>query len=285
MLFDGSDVGVKGNVGAVHLLDNDTLLFSIRAAASLPGVGSVDDSDIVRFDATAWGNTTTGSLSLYFDGSDVGLEKSSEDIDALSITGDNRLLISTSGSANVPGVSSTPDEDILVFTPGSLGSDTAGTWDLYFDGSDVAFNISSEDIIGLSLTDKGDLYFTTIGDFDIEGLTGNDEDVFSCVPTSLGSSTACTFAAGLYFDGSVFGLDGDDLDAISLVSWPIQPTPTPDSTLSGTPTPLATDTSTPSPSSTPTPTPHAPPTDTPTPSNTPTGAVTPTLTNTPLPTN
>jgi hypothetical protein len=48
----------------------------------VPGIaGTVDDSDIVRFEG-ALGDATTGTFSLYFDGSDVGLTASDHDVDA-----------------------------------------------------------------------------------------------------------------------------------------------------------------------------------------------------------
>ncbi|MDX1523246.1 MAG: FG-GAP-like repeat-containing protein, partial [Anaerolineae bacterium] len=42
MFFDGSDVGLSTNIGALHIVDAETLLFSVRVATSLPGLGPVD---------------------------------------------------------------------------------------------------------------------------------------------------------------------------------------------------------------------------------------------------
>jgi len=217
MVFDGSDVGVTGDVDAFYFVDADTILFSIDTQTTLPTVGLVDDFDIIRFDATALGSTTAGTLSLYFDGSDVGLSTSSSDIDAIELLPDGRLLLSTSGSPTGIGVSGAADEDILAFTPTSLGDTTAGSWAMYFEGSDVGLNTSSdEDIDGAAIAGNGNIYLTTRGNFAVTGVSGADEDVFICTPTSLGSVTACTFSPTLYFDGSQYGLDANDIDALDL---------------------------------------------------------------------
>src|SRR5690606_35856714 len=123
------------DIDAFDILDDNSLLFSILGTASLPTVGSVTNADIVRFVPTSLGTTTAGTFSWYFDGSDVGLTTSGEDIDAIDRLADGRLLISTSGSASVTGASGN-DEDIFIFTPaaGGIGDNSsAGAWALYFD--------------------------------------------------------------------------------------------------------------------------------------------------------
>ena len=70
----------------------------------------------------------------------------------LAILPDGRLLISTSGKATVPGVTA-EDEDLLLFTPavGGLGANTAGTWSLLLDGSDVGLTSDNEDLDAIAL--------------------------------------------------------------------------------------------------------------------------------------
>ncbi len=215
MLFDGSDVGVTGELDAFYMLNANTILFSLSGSATLPGSLSVQDKDIIQFTATSLGTTTAGSFSMYFDGSDVGLGSSDEDIDALDILADGRIVISTVGNFSVPGLSAA-DEDLLIFTPTSLGNTTVGSWALYFDGSDVGLTTSSEDIDAVDVAGNGAIYLSTTGSFAVAGVAGADEDVFICTPTSLGVNTACTFSSTLAFDGSAHGLGGDDVDAIGL---------------------------------------------------------------------
>ena len=211
-LFDGSDVlPTNLDVDAFAFIDNDSLLLSFAQPGTIAGVGSVDDSDIVRFDAASLGANTAGTFSLYFDGSAVGLTTSGEDIDSLSRLSDGRLLISTLAAYSVLGASGRGD-DILAFTPTALGSSTNGTWALHFDGSDVGITPRSN-IDGAGL--KGStLYLTTANAISRDGLSAADEDVFVCDSAVFGSHSQCSFAPLLYFDGSVWGLGGDDVDAI-----------------------------------------------------------------------
>ena len=124
LAFDGSDVGLAAyRIDGFAWLDSDTLLLSVDADRSniLPGMtGPIDDSDVVRFDATSLGATTAGTFSMYFDGSDVGLTQSAADVDALELLSDGRLVISTTGTVSVSGVSAR-DEDLLAFTPDHRG--------------------------------------------------------------------------------------------------------------------------------------------------------------------
>jgi hypothetical protein len=204
------------DLDAFSVVDANTILMSFNNAATIGSLGTVADSDILQFNATSLGNTTAGSFSMYLDGSDVGLETSGEDIDAIELLADGRLLISTLGNISVPGAAGV-DEDLLAFTSTSLGDTTSGSWAIYFDGSDVGLaTTSDEDIDGVSIAGNEDIFLTTLGNFAVTGISGADEDVFICSPGSLGVTTTCTFSATLFFDGSMWGLDANDLDAIDL---------------------------------------------------------------------
>jgi len=302
--FDGSDVGVGGfDVFSFYRVDADTILLSFNASVSF-GTWVADPWDIVQFDATSFGNNTTGVFSLYFDGNDVGLDTSGEKIDALEVLPDGRILISTTGTPTLSGFSGLKDEDILAFTPATLGAATSGTWALYFDGSDVDLaTTSSEDIDALDIDSNGVIYLSATGDFGITGISGSDEDIFVCSPSSLGNVTACNFSSGLFFDGSAWGLSSNDLDAFNLFEsgalqstsqsntldlmvpsadlqmFPDMPTTTPTIMPTGTPTPVFS----PIPTATGTPSSTDLPTANPTPisTDTPTAALDPVLVFTP----
>jgi hypothetical protein len=139
MFFDGSDVGIPAasDVDAFDVLPNGTLLLSFDTTTTIPGFTTVTDADVVRFTPTSLGTVTAGSFSWYLDGSDVGLTTVGEDIDAIDLAPDGRLIISTLGSVQAPGANG-QDEDLLVFNATRLGSVTQGSWQLFFDGSDVA---------------------------------------------------------------------------------------------------------------------------------------------------
>jgi len=214
LYFDGSDVGLSGvDLNAFTRVDADTILMSFMQPVTIAGLGKVDDSDILRFDATSLGNNTAGAFSLYFDGSDVGLTNASEDIDALDLLANGRLVISTMGAYSVPGAGGKGD-DLLSFVPTSLGATTSGTWTLYFDGSDVGIKPTTN-VDGVSVVGS-DIFLTVANDFSPAGQPVADEDVVKCTPVSLGSTTACNFASTLYFDGSGWGAAADDIDAIHI---------------------------------------------------------------------
>jgi uncharacterized delta-60 repeat protein len=259
LLFDGSDVGVGSpDLFAFTFLDADSLLMSFSSNVTVNGIAATPQ-DILRFDATSLGSTTSGTWSLYFDGSDVGLaDATAEKIDALSLLPDGRLLLSTNGNPAVTGVSGAKDEDVLAFTPASLGSTTAGTWSLYFDGSDVGLSeTSGEDIDALDVVGNN-VYLSSQDTFSVSGVSGADEDIFVCTAITLGDVTACSYSSSLYFDGSSWGLAANDVDAFHVLASGSLPTPT--NTPTPTPTALPGATSTPTATSLPTFTPTATPT-------------------------
>ena len=216
LFFDGSDIGLTNtDIDAFELQTDDSLLMSFDTAFTLSGFGAVDDSDILRFVPSSVGATTAGAWSMYFDGSDVGLSTSDEDIDAFAVLPDGRLLVSTLGNVSVTGASGA-DEDLLVFTASRLGATTTGTWAMYFDGSDVGLSsTSNEDVNGVWVDASGKIYLTTLGAFGVTGVSGDGSDVFACTPSSLGSTTRCTFS--MYWAGSANGFSGEVTDSLSIV--------------------------------------------------------------------
>ena len=220
MFIDGSDIGLTGSssrdVDAFYIMPDGSILLSFVGATTIPNVGSVDDSDIVQFTPTSTGNTTTGTFSMYFDGSDVDLTSNGEDVDAIGFAPDGRLLISTTGNPSVTGVTGDADEDLLAFTPTSLGSNTSGTWAMYFDGSDVGLSTSSsEDINGAWVAANGDVYFTTVGNVGVTGVSGTSTDITVCSGGSRGTTTSCS-SFSLYWDGSANGFGTENTDGIHI---------------------------------------------------------------------
>ena len=208
---------ISGSVAAgvtYAVAAGNELLLSFAAAGTVPGVGNVDDSDIVKFTPSSLGEITAGRFELYFDGSDVGLTRNAEDIDALELSPDGHILLSTRGKFAANGLSAR-DEDILEFTPATLGAGTSGAWSLYFDGSDVALSSSGEDVDGLALAGD-DIYLSVRGNFSVTGVSGADENVFVFTPSSLAPATSGSFDPALFFAGDLFGLSSNDVSAIDL---------------------------------------------------------------------
>jgi hypothetical protein len=210
LLLDGSDVGLDAtseDIDAFALLPNGHLLVSTKGNVSVPGLSGRDE-DVIELTPGTLGATTTGTWSMYFDGSVFGLDAAGEDVDAVEPLANGHILISARDVVSVTGVTG-EDEDVLEFTPG------ANTWAMYFDGTDVGLTNSSEDVDGVALAGSN-IYLSTAGNFGVTGVAGADEDVFVFTPTTLGDNTAGTFSSTLYFDGSVLGLAGNDLAAIEL---------------------------------------------------------------------
>jgi N-acetylneuraminic acid mutarotase len=214
LLFDGSDLGMGGMaIDAFAFAPSGALVMSFTQPAGVPGViGTVDDSDLVRFNAESLGPVTSGSFDRYFDGSDVGLTTDDEDVDALEIWNNGSIVVSTVGPASVPGVPGVDDSDLLRFAPTDLGGTTSGTWHRYFDASDVGLAGDGEDVDAVA-TWSGSIGLSTTGALAVPGLTAADEDVVVFHPTRLGGITEGDWL-GRYFDGSAHGLATTDITGL-----------------------------------------------------------------------
>jgi hypothetical protein len=167
---------------------------------TLSGV-AVSTHDIVAFDG--W------SFSLLLDGEDVGLDATSENIDALELLPNGHLLVSTTGSFSVPGLSG-KDEDVIELTPGLLGRTSTGSWSMRLDGSLVGLEAAGEDVDAVELMGNGHLLLSTRDLINVTGVSGEDEDVLDFDPG--------TGAWAMYFDGTDVGLTNasEDVDGFAL---------------------------------------------------------------------
>ncbi len=122
VFFDGSVNGIPSGVAidAIATDTSDRLLLSFDTAVDLPGAGTVDDEDLVRF--------ASGTYAVEFDGSAHGVS-ADLDLDAAHrIKGSNQLLLSFDGTGSVPGAAF-DDEDVIAYDL------VAATYAPYFDGS------------------------------------------------------------------------------------------------------------------------------------------------------
>ena len=204
VFFDGSSLGLShANIDAFDIISDTVILMSFDRGVRLDGLGHVDDSDVVKFTATSLGKgDTAGSFELFLDGSDLGLTRITEDIDALTRMADGSLLFSTQGPTRLSNGLRTRNEDLIRYDP------TSGDTSLYFDGSDVRLGGFGENVAAVAM--QGDeLFLSTDSRFNVEGLSGRNEDVFSFTPTSTGARTRGTFDSDLFFDGSRSGFTGN----------------------------------------------------------------------------
>lgn len=72
--FNGSRVGISHtDVDAIKLLDDQSILMSVKCPTTLEGFGNLNSEDILRFVPEALGENTSGQFELYADGSEIGL--------------------------------------------------------------------------------------------------------------------------------------------------------------------------------------------------------------------
>jgi Multicopper oxidase len=177
------------NVDAFDRLDATHFLVSFADAVTVPGVGTVQDEDIVYYNAGSW--------SLVFDGSANGI--ASTDIDAISTTG-NMLYFSTDNNDNLPGVTGAAGDDADIYRYNGPGSFTR-----VIDASAVGW--STDNVDGLTFVDATHVYLSYGVDTTVPGLGAvADEDVVYRNGTTW----------SMYFDGSVVGMTDANLNVDAL---------------------------------------------------------------------
>lgn len=196
-------------------LSNPSVWMVFKDPATVPGVGTVDNEDIVAYDLLS------GTWSMIFDGSDVGL--ASYAIDGLAVLPSGNILMSFVNGGIIPGIVGVPggltlvdDSDIVEFIPNALGASTSGTFSFYFDGSNVGLTLNSEDIDAIGFSGDGRLLISTAGAVAANGVSGADTDIFLFNATGLGASTGGTFE--YFLDGGDVNLadySSEDIDGFS----------------------------------------------------------------------
>jgi hypothetical protein len=193
---DASALGLtaKADVDGFHRVDATHFYVSFAASTTwVPGLGKVQDEDIVYFDDGTW--------SLRFNGTAHGLRSPGEDIDAFTVKG-SRIWFSTRGNVRPPGVGGTADDaDVYRWN----GHSFKRVWDATRHGLPRSANVDGLVRRGAALY----LSFANAGTA-VPGLgTVRDEDV-----VALRGGVWST-----YFDGSARGLGGSgalDIDAFDL---------------------------------------------------------------------
>jgi hypothetical protein len=200
MVLDGSDVGLdRFQIDSLARLGDVEFVLSFTEPGTLPGVGWVDDSDLVLFTARTLGETTTGTFSPYFDGSDIGLTDPGEDMDAVEVvqnldpeTGEVTsvdLYFSLTDAFTTDDGTSGQNEDIVVCRGTTTGPDSACTaTEIALDGSDIGLGGRGEDLDAFSFDGVGpgigderfSSYYSTIGAFAVPGAQGGGSDTLEC---------------------------------------------------------------------------------------------------------
>jgi hypothetical protein len=185
------------NVDGMQRVDNTHFYLSFTGDTALPGVGTVQDEDIVFYNAGVW--------SVFFDGTARGLTAANLDIDAFTIDGSN-IYFSTVGNTNPPGVGGTADDADIYRWNGTAFSRAV-------DVTAVANPLpAGANVDGLKLVDATHFYLSFDGNVTIAlpgpDLTVQDEDV---VYYNNGTWS-------VYFDGTGKGLTAGnhDIDAFDI---------------------------------------------------------------------
>ncbi len=175
---------------------NERYYLSSTSGGKVGGISFADD-DILLFDSS------NGKWSLYFDGSNVGLAK--HNVDAFYLRPNGQIILSLTKAGNVDGFGPVDDSDLLLFTPTSIGENTAGAFSLLLDGSDVELTTNAENIKTAFELPDGRLVIGTSGNASVPGLSAKKWDLMLFTPVKLGEETQGTWS--LFVAGAGLGLD------------------------------------------------------------------------------
>jgi hypothetical protein len=188
----GAGLPVSANVDGYDRVDANHFYVSFSDSTVVPGLGAVQDEDVVYYDNGTW--------SVFFDGSAAGMTGAARDVDAITVAG-GTLFFSTLGNVNPPGVTGTADDaDIYRWN----GTSFARVWDASANGLAPGANVD-----GLTRVDGSHLYLSFTGGTAVPGLGAvQDEDV---VYDDNGTWS-------VFFDGTAHGLTsgGQDVDAFDV---------------------------------------------------------------------
>ncbi len=175
---------------------NNVLMLSLNLNGTVGGV-TFRDEDILAYDAT------DDSWQILFDGSDVGLGNAN--VDAFAVLDNGHLLLSVRVFAYLPQLGFVDGTDILAFVPTSLGpNNTSGSFQMFFDGSDVGLIPLLQDVDAIDFDATGNLLISVRGPLFAQGVFGNYEDLLRLRNGVFGDNTSGAWEVA--FDGSDVGL-------------------------------------------------------------------------------
>ncbi|WP_197024757.1 multicopper oxidase family protein [Cellulomonas sp. KRMCY2] len=194
--FDATLAGLPGgaNIDGYDRIDDTHFYLSFAATTTtVPGLGTVQDEDVVYYNNGTW--------STYFDGTAHGLTTANHDLDAISIAGavngtGGTLYFSTLGNTNPPGLGGTADD---ADTYSWNGTTYTRIWDATANALPAAANVD-----GYVRIDAAHFYLSFAATTTtVPGLGAvQDEDI-----TYYNNGTWST-----YFNGTAHGLTTDTLD-------------------------------------------------------------------------
>lgn len=208
---------IESGEGAEPVATLPPVVFLSSSANGKIGDLKFNDEDIVVFvsDETAAAGSdavNSGTWSIYFDGSDVGVGRA--DVDAFEFIDDSTVLMSFDRPVRIPGFDRVDDSDIVKFTyTAAPGDSTAGFFEMCLDGSEFDLTTGGEDIDAIAFDADGRLLISTTGTARVNGrdLKAYDEDLLAFGTTPFD----CNPASGvweIFLDGSDLRLTGGSED-------------------------------------------------------------------------
>ena len=191
LYFNENLFSANEDINAVHVLANGVIILSTTGNATLGGL-SFGDDDLVAYDPS------TDTATLYFDGG-ANFSNGNEDIDAVHILDDGRIILSTTGNARLGGLNF-GDDDLVAYDP------VTKTASLYFDGGNL-FSNTNEDIDGVYIMSNGHILLSTTGSATLAGTTFSDGSIVEYDPVAN--------TASVYFDENRFSGNAD-INALTL---------------------------------------------------------------------
>ncbi len=170
MLIDESDIGY-GDLNALSLVETTISVGGVTLNAGdflLAEDGEEKGADIDRFVPDNVGTTSSGTKTIFVDGSDINMSGENKNINGIHLVTSNitvgdvnltagQILTSLDSNDSSTGDNSisTDDSDIFILDITTAGSSTAATATLFFDGSDVNMSDGSEDVNSITLIGSG----------------------------------------------------------------------------------------------------------------------------------
>jgi len=164
----------------------------------IPGANLMIDGAYRRSQDIHSYDIQTDSWSFVVDASDLGIGS----IDAFQVMSNGIIYLGVDGTRDLTsqGLGIVTDHDILKFTPTSLGDVTAGTLELYFDGSDVDLTGGGEVVESFAILSNGDLIMGATHELVAGGISVKSGSLARFSPTSTGETTSGTWS--VYLDGT-----------------------------------------------------------------------------------
>lgn len=150
--LDGSDVGLttnEENIDTVALLADGSVIVSISESGDVTGVADATDHDLLRFVPATLGEVTTGTWSMWFDGSDIGLTTATDGIVGASMPRSGPLYLSLRGSFAAGGATGDGMDVLSCAAPVTGATTSCTTIERFWDGS--MNGLSSAQIDGMQI--------------------------------------------------------------------------------------------------------------------------------------